>query len=189
MRLTAKPAVASLWPELERLFGPKGACQGCWCMYWRLSRATFDHMSAEARKANLKRLTEEKIPPGLLFYDGNEPVAWCSVAPREAYPSLNRSPLLKPLDATPVWSITCFFVSPENRRQNLQRECIRLAIDYLRTKRVSVVEAYPNRRHPAGYMGSESAFLSNGFTQAGGRKEHRPVLRLTLSTGARGTGP
>jgi hypothetical protein len=33
------PVTPERWPDLETLFGPRGATGGCWCMYWRLPRA------------------------------------------------------------------------------------------------------------------------------------------------------
>lgn len=35
-QITVRPLSARLWPALENLFGPRGACNGCWCMYWRI---------------------------------------------------------------------------------------------------------------------------------------------------------
>ena len=32
-----------LWPAFEALFGEKGACAGCWCMFWRTEKGeSFD---------------------------------------------------------------------------------------------------------------------------------------------------
>jgi hypothetical protein len=39
MKLQIRPLTADLWPALEELFGKKGACNGCWCMYWRIGAA------------------------------------------------------------------------------------------------------------------------------------------------------
>jgi len=32
------PVTPARWPDFETLFGEKGACGGCWCMLWRLTR-------------------------------------------------------------------------------------------------------------------------------------------------------
>jgi hypothetical protein len=37
-RVTCRPVTPARWPDLEQLFGERGACGGCWCMVWRLSR-------------------------------------------------------------------------------------------------------------------------------------------------------
>jgi GNAT superfamily N-acetyltransferase len=39
MKLTIRPLTPDLWPALEDLFGKNGACNGCWCMYWRIGSA------------------------------------------------------------------------------------------------------------------------------------------------------
>jgi hypothetical protein len=36
MKITIRPLTPSRWPDLEALFGRNGACNGCWCMYWRI---------------------------------------------------------------------------------------------------------------------------------------------------------
>jgi hypothetical protein len=42
MHLKIRPLTPDLWPALEDLFGPKGACNNCWCMYWRIGAAYRD---------------------------------------------------------------------------------------------------------------------------------------------------
>ena len=39
MKLKIRPLTPNLWPALEDLFGENGACNGCWCMYWRIGNA------------------------------------------------------------------------------------------------------------------------------------------------------
>jgi hypothetical protein len=39
MKFTIRPLTPDLWPALDDLFGKNGACNGCWCMYWRLGPA------------------------------------------------------------------------------------------------------------------------------------------------------
>jgi hypothetical protein len=45
--------------------------------------------------------------PGLLVYHRHKPVSWISIAPREDFPVLDRSPTLKRVDDQSVWSISC----------------------------------------------------------------------------------
>ena len=51
-----------------------------------------------------------------------EPVGWIAVEPRSAYPKLAHSRILKPVDDADVWSVTCFFVVKQARRQGLTVE-------------------------------------------------------------------
>ncbi len=39
--LRVYPATPKRWRDLEKLFGPRGASAGCWCMWWRVKRANF----------------------------------------------------------------------------------------------------------------------------------------------------
>ena len=74
--LVFHPVTPDRWPDLERLFGPRGACAGCWCMFWRLRRSAFDRSSADERRAGLKGLVDSGQIPGIMAYLGDEPIAW-----------------------------------------------------------------------------------------------------------------
>jgi hypothetical protein len=49
------PATPKYWPQLETLFGSKGACGGCWCMSWRLTRADFDANKGDKNRTAFKK--------------------------------------------------------------------------------------------------------------------------------------
>ena len=74
-----------------RLFGERGAYGGCWCMWWRLSRAEFQAGQGERNRRALHGIVGGGDVPGILAYEGDEPVGWCGVAPRESFPSIGRS--------------------------------------------------------------------------------------------------
>jgi hypothetical protein len=80
MDLTVSPLTAGRWPALEDLFGPAGASNGCWCMYWRLGPRYRDR-PREDNKDDLRRLAASGQPPGLLAFDGGIAVGWCELAP------------------------------------------------------------------------------------------------------------
>jgi len=42
LRWEVQPLTSSHWDDFETLFGDRGACGGCWCMVWRLSRKDFE---------------------------------------------------------------------------------------------------------------------------------------------------
>ena len=50
LTLDFKPLTVALWSDLEELFGPRGACGGCWCMFWRLKRSEFEKQKGEGNK-------------------------------------------------------------------------------------------------------------------------------------------
>ncbi len=186
--ITALPATAERWSDLLAVFGPRGAYEGCWCMYWRAKRSDLGHMSASERQAALRKLTAKTHPPGILYYDASAegapvPFGWCSLGPRDDFSVLRRSPNLKPVDDLPTWSIVCFFLTEPYRGKGLFRRLATLAIDYARERGAARIEAYPKERHKTGpwaNMGNADVYRDLGFREIARRKEGRPVLRLEL---------
>lgn len=84
-------------------------------MWWRISRSRFERDQGEGNKNKFREIVEAGDVPGVIGYRKDRPAAWCSLAPRERFGSLNRSPVLKPLDEQQVWSIVCFYVAPDVR--------------------------------------------------------------------------
>ena len=121
------PLTAERWPDFEKLFGPRGACGGCWCMFWRLRRKEFEAGTGGGNRAAVKALVEGGTVPGILAYDGDEPIGWCSVSPRESFPALANSRIFQPVDEKPVWSVTCLFVHRKFRRQGVSVGLLRAA--------------------------------------------------------------
>ena len=183
--LTFHPLTPERWPDLEALFGPRGAYGGCWCMFWRQTRSEFERLRGETNRQLFKALVEAGLPTGILAYDAEKPVGWCAVAPREEYGSLSRSRVLKPVDDQPVWSVTCFFVARGWRRRGVTVGLLRAAADHVRAMGGSVMEGYPTRPRmaqadPFVYMGTESAFLQAGFTEAARPSPSRSIMRRSL---------
>src|SRR3712207_1634171 len=146
------------WEDLERLFGERGACGGCWCMWWRLRRSEYDRQKGEGNRRSLRALVEAGEPVGILAYLAGEPVGWCAVAPRRSYPGLARSRILAPVegedggdgDGEAVWSVTCLFVARPYRRRGLTARLLEAAVAHARDRGARVVEGYPvEPRQPA----------------------------------------
>jgi len=185
--LVFHPVTPDRWPDLERLFGPRGAYSGCWCMFWRLRRSEFDRSSAEQRRAGLKGLVDSGQIPGILAYAGDEPIAWVSLGPRGTFPPLERSRSLVRVDEQPVWSIVCFFVAKPYRRQGVMVKLLRGAVAYAASQGAQIVEGYPadppaGQRvsgSAAGYMGLASAYSKTGFVEVARPSERRAIMRYT----------
>jgi GNAT superfamily N-acetyltransferase len=181
------------WEDLVALFGPRGACGGCWCMTWRLPRFVFDQQKGDGNRDALRRLVLAGDSPGILAYAGDRPIAWCAVAPRAQFPALTRSRILKPVDDLPVWSITCLFVTQSYRRRGVSGPLIEAATAHALARGAPAVEAYPvEPRQPAMpdpfvWTGIASAFTRAGYTEVARRAPTRPILRFVPS-GARSSG-
>ena len=185
-QLLFAPLTPERWPDLESLFGPKGACGGCWCMYWRLSGKIYDAQKGEINRLALRSLIEEGDPTGILAYTDDKAVGWCAMAPREHYPTLGRSRVLKPVDDLPVWSITCFFISRPYRRRGITERLIEASVAYAHHEGAKIVEAYPvepkggNAPDVFVYTGLASAFRKVGFQEVARRSETRPIMRYYI---------
>lgn len=182
------PLTSARWSDFETLFGVRGACGGCWCMYWRLTRAQFERQKGDGNKQAMKDIVTRDEVPGLIACHDGKPIGWCSIAPRQAFPTLARSRILKPIDAQPVWSIVCFFVAKPYRRQGLSTRLLKAAIDYAAENGATIIEGYPiepkNVSSPDVfvYTGLASAFRQVGFVKVAQPSETRPIMRYYLQS-------
>jgi GNAT superfamily N-acetyltransferase len=180
-----KPIKQNLWTDLEELFGPNGACAGCWCMYWKLRGKAFEEARNYETRQMHKSIVDSGIATGLLAYLHGEVVGWIAVEPREAYPRLAHSRLLKPVDDRPVWSVTCFFIAKRFRRQGIMVKLLNAAVEHVRKQGGRIVEGYPvdvQKDTPAAfiYTGTASAFQQAGFKEVARRTPTRPIFRFFI---------
>ncbi|HEY6352868.1 MAG TPA: GNAT family N-acetyltransferase [Burkholderiaceae bacterium] len=191
MSLIVRPLTPSRWPDLEAIFNAKGCsvARGCWCMYYRLSGKgplTRPGEGQRLRAENaLQALAARDPPPGLVGYRGKTPVGWVSLGPRGHYAKLANSPVMKSVDDQPVWSVVCFVVPSEYRKQGVASELLAGAVQYARKRGVRLLEAYPVDKSVASAaqasgFGSKRMFDEAGFEEVVRRRPDRPVVRLKL---------
>lgn len=184
--IAVRPVTLAEWPDMQALFDEPGPHHGCWCMYWRVRRADFQRQYGEPLHQAMEAIVRAGRVPGLLAYHQGRPVAWCSVAPRDEFPPLDRSPTLKRVDDQPVWSIVCFFITRPYRHRGLQDILITAAIAYARENGARIVEAYPLLPEKASeepyerYMGVLTTFERLGFREVARRSERRPIMRYQI---------
>ena len=124
--------------------------------------------------------------PGLIAYDGDEPIGWCAVAPRSDLLRLTTSRVLKPIDDEPVWSITCFLIKKSHRRRGVSVALLRAAEDFARERGGRILEGYPieptKSSYPVVYAwtGFAKAFREAGFQEKARRSHTRPIMRRAL---------
>lgn len=186
--LDVHPLDPERWDDLEALFGPNGAYGGCWCMWWRRTRAEFDDEKGEGNRRALKAIVDAGRTPGLIGYVDGEPAGWVSIAPREAYGTLERSPVLKRLDDEPVWSIVCLYVGRPWRGAGLARSLVEAACEWARSNGGRIVEAYPTVPRGEGplppvssFMGVPSLYESAGFEIRARPSKARAIVRRDLA--------
>jgi GNAT superfamily N-acetyltransferase len=185
MTRTVHPLTPERFADLAELFGRPGGSivRGCWCMYYR--RSGGGPTSGAQNKAALRTLVQRGTVPGLIAYEDDSPVGWISLGPREDYAKLRRSPVMKPVDNTPVWSIVCFFVDKASRGRGITSALLKAGIDHARSQGARILEAYPvdkpGRSHDDFmWFGSKAIFDRAGFKEVARRKENRPVMRRVL---------
>ena len=180
------PLITDRWTDFEKLFGDRGACGGCWCMWFRLKRSEFEKQKGDGNKKAMKSLVTSGNTPGILAFDGELAVGWCSVAPREDFSALARSRIMKPLDDQPVWSVVCFFVHKDYRNKGVTFAMLQAAIDYVAKQGGKIVEGYrliPKKdRTPDvfAYHGLASAFRKADFVECERRSETRLIMRYYI---------
>jgi GNAT superfamily N-acetyltransferase len=181
------PLTPDRWKDLETLFGPRGACAGCWCTWWRLPRSAWTRGKGDGNRSAFRKVVQAAVPPGILAYEGGEPVGWCAIAPRSDYPALGRSRVLAPVDDRPgVWSVTCFFVSRPFRRRGMTVHLLKAAVAHARASGARIVEGYPvvssTGKMPDAFAwtGFVSAYEKAGFTEVARRSPTRPIMRRVL---------
>lgn len=187
-KLTFAPAAPDRWGDIERLFGPRGAMAGCWCMWWRLSRAEFKKGAGAGNRRAFKRIVAGGGAPGILAYEGDEPVGWCAVAPKADFASLDRSRTKRISDAPTdpkTWAVTCFFIPRRHRGKGLSEALLRAAAAYARKRGARAVEGYPidsdkKQMDFTSFMGTVPVFKRCGFAEAARPVPNRPIMRAEL---------
>ena len=186
LKTTFKALTIDSWNDFERLFGERGACGGCWCMYWRLRNKDFENQKGKGNKKTMKNLVNKDQQIGIIMYVDEVPIGWCSVAPREDFLRLENSKILKPVDDKSVWSIVCFFIDNKYRRHGYSAKLLKGIIEFSKKKNVKILEGYPTEPKkdniPAAFAwtGIASAFNQAGFHEVIRRSETRPIMRLSL---------
>lgn len=173
------------WKDFETLFGARGACGGCWCMYWRIRRKEFEKNKGSGNHAMMQKIVSSGEMPGLLAFDGSKPVGWCSIAKRDRFPVLDNSRVLKRVDDKDVWSIVCFYIRKNYRNLGVATKLVKGAIEYVREQGGGIIEGYPidkKDRTPDvfAYTGTLPMFTGLKFKEVERRSETRPIMRKSV---------
>jgi GNAT superfamily N-acetyltransferase len=137
-KLKVKPVDKNTWKDFEALFQSRGAPSYCWCMLWRMTKDERKQNNSANRKKFIRKRVLTRTLIGLLGYIDKEPIAWCSIAPRETYQRLGGDESLED-----VWSIACFFIKRDYRDQGLVEVLIEHAKKYAKKNGAKYLEAYP----------------------------------------------
>lgn len=170
MAITVRPAMD--FADVKAVIGPKSPqANVCWCLSYRIPAKLNNELRGPARGDHVRELCGREPAPGVLAYDGDEPVGWAAVAPRAAT-SFARNRKIPHVDDLAVWSLWCIRVRPGHRKQGISHHLITGAVDFARTHGAPAIEAYPLDNGDAkvdltmAYPGLRRNFERAGFTKA-----------------------
>lgn len=181
-QMVCRPLTPERFADMEAVFGDQGVARRCFCMHWRRPDGGYD--DERDNRDRFADLAAAGPPPGLIGYIDDDPRGWVQVGPRDDFPTIRRSRLLKPVDDVRPWTINCFVVKTGQRRQGLGKGLLSAAIAYARDQGAKVIEAYPvdgRRESVVDYFtGTLGMFSEHGFVEVIRRNDTRPIVRLTV---------
>jgi GNAT superfamily N-acetyltransferase len=184
-KLVVRDLTPARWPALEALFGERGACGGCWCMYWRIEKGErWEDLQGASAKRRMKRLVGSGKALGAIAFAYKEPVGWIAYGPRREFPRLDRARTLACDDADRVWSLPCFFIKAGWRDQGVAAMLLAHALKSLARRGADVAEGYPVNLKPGqrlpnafAWTGTRALFERAGFELAGSGSTSKVRMR------------
>lgn len=158
------------WSDFEALMESRGSPHNCWCTAWIAVEKKHKNADKSEKKTCMKRRIEDGIPVGLLAYASGTAVGWCAVAPRETYRALGGDETKQN-----VWSVVCFFIKRDFRKQGLSRTLLEEAVKFASDHGAKYIEGYPVKKDSPSYrfMGFTPVFEKADFRfvkKAGSRR-------------------
>jgi GNAT superfamily N-acetyltransferase len=195
--LTIVPANRASWEDLQTVLGARGDPPRCQCQRYKMQPGeSWNSVGSEELAFRFRTQTDcghagSSRTSGLVAYLDGEPVGWCAVEPRNAYPRL----LLKtrvPWEGRAedkadesVWAVTCFVTRTGFRRRGVSRALARAAVDFARQRGARALEGYPMITQPGQevtwgelHVGSRSIFADAGFSEVSHPTLRRVVMRI-----------
>ena len=177
--LAFRPLTPRLMEAMGEVFRSSWG-RGCWCMYPRLTDAQLRELpgsgSATQRQRDaMTQLARRRRAPGLLAFEGDEPVGWVAIAPRTELGRIESSRTTPRVDDEDVWVIPCITVRKTSRGRGIAVALIQAAVAYAAEHGAPAVEAYP--RAGGGRTGDDNAFFGTEplFRRAGFQVVREPL--------------
>jgi GNAT superfamily N-acetyltransferase len=189
------PANEASWDDLRAIFGSRGYAAYCQCQRFKIGHHEWTDTPVVLRMERLRAETHCGYPSapttsGLVAYLDGEPVGWCAVEPRTAYPRLPPRRIAweargEHRDDDTVWAVTCFATRAGFRRQGIARALARATVDFARKRGARALEAYPMLTEPGqeitwgeAHVGTASIFADAGFQEVSHPTLRRVVMRI-----------
>jgi GNAT superfamily N-acetyltransferase len=194
-RVNVVPANQASWEDIQAIFGMRGYPSACLCQRFKIGPSGWTPAPREERAFRLHMETEcghprAKSTSGLVGYLEDEPVGWCAVEPRTAYPRLPPQRVKyadrgeDPGDPS-VWAVTCFVTRAGYRGRGVTRAMVRAAVDLARRRGARALEGYPMITEPGKeitwgetHVGTRNIFADVGFSEVYHPTLRRVVMRI-----------
>ncbi len=171
MAIAVRPA--TVFDDVATMLGPKRPdASVCWCLSYRLTSSKENReLVGAARGERVQQLVEQRPPPGVLAYDGDDVVGWAAVH-RRSDTSFARNRKIPHVDDLDVWSVWCIRVRPGHRKRGISHHLLAGAVDFARSYGAVAIEGYPLDNSGAkvdttmAYVGTMSLFERAGFVKA-----------------------
>lgn len=192
VRMAIEVRAASVFDDVAAVLGPKRPdASVCWCLSYRLTSSKENReLVGPARGERVRELVAEDPAPGVIAYDGEEPVGWAGVHPRAdtSFATNRKIPYVDDLD---VWSVWCIRVRPGHRGEGISHALLAGAVEFAREHGAPAIEGYPVDNRGAkvdltmAYVGTRALFERAGFAKAADTTSvlngfPRVVMRLDL---------
>lgn len=186
--VNVRPLGQGDWPLVETLFGEKGACGGCWCMYWRVPHGgqAFDALLGPPARSALYGLIEAGKVHALLAVDDGQPVGWLCLGPVGDFPRISTVKALRHASQPDTWTVVCLYLDRHARRKGLGTRLLAAAREYAFDHGASVLEGYPVTVRPGSRMadafawtGVPAMFERAGFSHVERGPETRGIWRAS----------
>lgn len=154
----------------------------CFCTAWWVPTWTeWSERSVDQNRALREELLRRGEYDGYLLYVDNKVAGWCQVGKRDR---LSKLVVQFTFESDPnSWSITCFQISPEKRKQGLAEQLLRAVLADLKQRGVMHVQAYPkidaNLPDGSQWTGPRSLYEKVGFMKRRDNKT-RAVFEIDL---------
>ena len=196
--ITVVPANEASWEDIQAVLGTRGGAAICQCQRFKLQpKESFGSTPVEERAFRLREQTSCGHPDagttsGLVAYRDGEPVGWCAVEPRTAYPGLlrvYRVPWVgrdEDKSDDSVWAVTCVFTRAGFRRRGIGYALVRAAAEFARPSAAPALSRdtrcspSPGRTSPGASSTSARAACSTaaGFAEVARPTPRRVVMRI-----------
>ena len=198
--LTIVPANEAYWEDLRAIFGMRGYPAHCQCQRFKIGPHGWTAPTVFERMQRLEQETHcgdpsARTTSGLVAYLDGEPVGWCAVEPRTAYPRLPPARVAwtkrgEDKDDDSVWAVTCFVTRAGFRRRGVSRALVPAAVEFARERGARAIEGYPMITEPGQevtwgetHVGTRSIFEAAGFAEVHRATLRRVVMRIDFQAG------